>query len=91
MRTIEIYDTTLRDGSQGEGVNFPLEDKLATARQLAEAGVDYVECGYRLSNPNDAQFFERVRGLNLGLPRRRARCRCRARSTASASGAATST
>jgi 2-isopropylmalate synthase len=66
MRTIEIYDTTLRDGSQGEGVNFSLEDKLAIARRLAEVGVDYVEGGYPLSNPKDAQFFERVRALDLG-------------------------
>jgi 2-isopropylmalate synthase len=37
MRTIEIYDTTLRDGSQGEGVNFSLEDKLAVARRIARS------------------------------------------------------
>ena len=66
MRTIEIYDTTLRDGSQGEGVNFSLEDKLAVARRLAEAGIDYIEGGYPLSNPKDAQFFERARSLPLG-------------------------
>ena len=79
MRTIEIYDTTLRDGSQGEGVNFSLEDKLAITRRLDEAGVDYVEGGYPLSNPKDAQYFERVRGLKLrhsrvcafGMTRRR--------------------
>jgi 2-isopropylmalate synthase len=69
MRTIEIYDTTLRDGSQGEGVNFSLEDKLAIARRLAEAGVDFIEGGYPLSNPKDAQFFERARGLSLGRSR----------------------
>jgi 2-isopropylmalate synthase len=69
MRTIEIYDTTLRDGSQGEGVNFSLEDKLAIARRLAEVGVDYIEGGYPLSNPKDAQFFERVRTLDLGRSR----------------------
>ena len=79
MRTIEIYDTTLRDGSQGEGVNFSLEDKLAIARRLDEAGVDFIEGGYPLSNPKDAQFFARARGLNLtrsrlvafGMTRRR--------------------
>jgi 2-isopropylmalate synthase len=79
MRTIEIYDTTLRDGSQGEGVNFSLEDKLAITRRLDEAGVDFIEGGYPLSNPKDAQFFERVRGLPLrhsrvaafGMTRRR--------------------
>jgi 2-isopropylmalate synthase len=79
MRTIEIYDTTLRDGSQGEGVNFSLEDKLAITKRLDEAGVDFIEGGYPLSNPKDAQYFERVRGLNLrhsrvcafGMTRRR--------------------
>ncbi|MFM7249429.1 MAG: citramalate synthase [Planctomycetaceae bacterium] len=69
MRTIEIYDTTLRDGSQGEGVNFSLEDKLAITRRLDAAGVDYVEGGYPLSNPKDAAYFERVRGLALGHSR----------------------
>ena len=79
MRTIEIYDTTLRDGSQGEGINFSLEDKLAIARRLAQAGVDFIEGGYPLSNPKDAQFFARVRDLDLcrsrvvafGMTRRR--------------------
>ena len=79
MRTIEIYDTTLRDGSQGEGVNFSLEDKLAVATRLDEAGVDYIEGGYPLSNPKDAQFFERASNIKLqhaklcafGMTRRR--------------------
>ncbi|NBP51643.1 MAG: citramalate synthase, partial [Actinobacteria bacterium] len=79
MRTIEIYDTTLRDGSQGEGVNFSLEDKLAITRRLDEAGIDFVEGGYPLSNPKDALYFEKVRGLLLrharvcafGMTRRR--------------------
>jgi 2-isopropylmalate synthase len=68
-RSIEIYDTTLRDGSQGEGVNFSLEDKLAITRRLDEAGVDFIEGGYPLSNPKDAQYFERVRGLTLSHSR----------------------
>ena len=79
MRTIEIYDTTLRDGSQGEGVNFSLEDKLAITRRLDAAGIDFVEGGYPLSNPKDAQYFARVRDLPLthsrvvafGMTRRR--------------------
>jgi 2-isopropylmalate synthase len=79
MRTIEIYDTTLRDGSQGEGVNFSLEDKLAITRRLDEAGIDFVEGGYPLSNPKDAQYFARVAELKLrhsrvcafGMTRRR--------------------
>ncbi|MEI7781157.1 MAG: citramalate synthase [Planctomycetota bacterium] len=69
MRTIEIYDTTLRDGSQGEGVNFSLEDKLAITRRLDEAGVDFVEGGYPLSNPKDSQYFARVKDLKLSHSR----------------------
>ncbi|MEM6798463.1 MAG: citramalate synthase, partial [Planctomycetota bacterium] len=57
---IEIYDTTLRDGAQGEGVNFSLEDKVLIARRLDELGFDYVEGGYPLSNPKDAEFFQRI-------------------------------
>ncbi len=79
MRTIEIYDTTLRDGSQGEGVNFSLEDKIAITSRLDAAGMDYIEGGYPLSNPKDAQYFTRVRSLTLkhakivafGMTRRR--------------------
>lgn len=66
MRSIQIYDTTLRDGAQGEGVNFSLQDKLAITRRLAEIGVDYIEGGYPLSNDKDAEFFARVRRLDLG-------------------------
>src|SRR5215471_19679855 len=62
---IQLYDTTLRDGSQGEGVNFSLQDKLLIARRLDELGFDFVEGGYPLSNEKDAQFFERVKRLNL--------------------------
>lgn len=65
MRHVQIYDTTLRDGSQGEGVNFSLEDKLLLARRLDSMGFDYIEGGYPLSNDKDEQFFHRVRDLNL--------------------------
>lgn len=79
MSRIEIYDTTLRDGSQGEGVNFSLEDKLLIARKLDDLGVDYIEGGYPLSNPKDARFFQEIRGISLrhakvaafGMTRRR--------------------
>ncbi|HEV7221998.1 MAG TPA: citramalate synthase, partial [Pirellulales bacterium] len=66
MRRIEIYDTTLRDGSQGEGVSFSLQDKLLIADRLASLGFDYIEGGYPLSNDKDAQFFQRAG--ELGLP-----------------------
>jgi 2-isopropylmalate synthase len=62
---IQIYDTTLRDGSQGEGVNFSLEDKLLITRRLDELGFDFVEGGYPLSNEKDSQFFQRAKELNL--------------------------
>lgn len=61
MPTIELYDTTLRDGAQGEGVNFSLEDKVLIARRLDELGFDFIEGGYPLSNPKDAEFFQRLR------------------------------
>ena len=62
---VRIYDTTLRDGTQGEGVAFSVEDKLAVARKLDELGVDYIEGGWPGSNVKDAEFFERARTLNL--------------------------
>jgi 2-isopropylmalate synthase len=65
MTRIAIYDTTLRDGSQGEGVNFSLQDKLLIAARLDSLGVDVIEGGYPLSNPKDAEFFRRVRDLDL--------------------------
>ncbi len=64
-RRILIYDTTLRDGCQAEGVSLTLEDKLEIARRLDELGVHYIEGGYPLSNPKDEEFFRRVGALNL--------------------------
>ena len=60
MSRIQLYDTTLRDGSQGEGVNFSLQDKLMIATKLDELGFDYIEGGYPLSNPKDEEFFQRA-------------------------------
>src|SRR5689334_9807199 len=65
MTRIHIYDTTLRDGSQGEGVNFSLQDKLNITRRLDELGVDFIEGGYPLSNPKDFEYFQEVRRLTL--------------------------
>ena len=59
-RRIEIYDTTLRDGTQGEGFNLSLQDKLLIAQKLDELGVDYIEGGFPLSNPKDEAFFAEV-------------------------------
>ncbi|MFL5343041.1 MAG: citramalate synthase [Gemmataceae bacterium] len=65
MTRVSIYDTTLRDGSQGEGVNFSLHDKLLLTRRLDDLGVDFIEGGYPLSNPKDAEYFREVRKLKL--------------------------
>ena len=65
MTRIFIYDTTLRDGSQGEGVNFSLQDKLLITARLDALGFDYIEGGYPLSNPKDAAYFRAVRDLEL--------------------------
>src|SRR5215203_942905 len=65
MTRVAIYDTTLRDGSQGEGVNFSLQDKLLLTKKLDELGIDYIEGGYPLSNPKDFEYFQAVRGLKL--------------------------
>ncbi|MCA9154703.1 MAG: citramalate synthase [Planctomycetales bacterium] len=79
MRQIQIYDTTLRDGTQGEGVSLSLQDKLLITKRLDEIGVDFIEGGYPLSNEKDVEYFRRVGELNLkhakvcafGMTRRR--------------------
>ena len=62
---IEIYDTTLRDGTQGEGVNFSVADKCRLVMELDALGVDIIEGGWPGSNPRDGAFFERARKLKL--------------------------
>ena len=69
MSRVELYDTTLRDGSQGEGVNFSVQDKLAITKRLDEMGFDFIEGGYPLSNPKDAEYFRSVRDLRLNHAR----------------------
>lgn len=64
-QSIEIYDTTLRDGSQGEGVSFTVAAKLRIAEKLDHFGVDYIEGGWPGSNPRDMAFFEAARKLRL--------------------------
>jgi 2-isopropylmalate synthase len=65
MNTVEVYDTTLRDGTQGENVSLSVDDKLKVTRLLDDLGVTYIEGGWPGSNPKDAAFFERVRELDL--------------------------
>ena len=76
---IQIYDTTLRDGTQREGISLSCADKLRIAQRLDELGVAFIEGGWPGSNPKDAEFFERARdiavadardrGVRLDLPR----------------------
>ena len=79
----ELYDTTLRDGTQGEGINLSVEDKLRIARRLDEFGMRYIEGGWPGSNPKDAEFFTRAKDLALKHARlaafgstRKAKSRC---------------
>lgn len=60
MSKVILYDTTLRDGTQGEGVSLSCDDKLKIARRLDEFGMDYIEGGWPGSNPKDMEFFERA-------------------------------
>src|SRR4026207_1693568 len=77
-RQIKIYDTTLRDGTQGEGVAFSMEDKVRIAHRLDQLGVHYIEGGWPGSNPKDPRFFQRVQDPGVkgaktsasGAPRR---------------------
>ena len=59
-RSVEIFDSTLRDGAQGEGISFSVEDKLAIVQKLDELGVTFIEAGNPGSNPKDLEFFRRV-------------------------------
>lgn len=78
---IDLYDTTLRDGSQGEGISFSVEDKIAIVRKLDELGIHTIEGGFPSSNPKDEAFFQRVREISLkhariaafGMTRRKGR------------------
>ena len=65
MQKIDIYDTTLRDGSQREGVSLSVNDKLKIAEKLDEFGVSYIEGGWPGSNPKDIEFFRRAAKIKL--------------------------
>jgi 2-isopropylmalate synthase len=68
-KQILIYDTTLRDGTQGEQISFSAEEKLRIAQRLAELGVHYIEGGWPGSNPRDMRFFQLAKDLRLGTTR----------------------
>ncbi|HHT47282.1 MAG TPA: citramalate synthase [Firmicutes bacterium] len=65
MKKFYIYDTTLRDGAQREGISFSVSDKLEIVKLLDSLGVDYIEGGWPGSNPKDIEFFDRLKGLTL--------------------------
>lgn len=65
MKKIRVYDTTLRDGVQGEGVSFSSIGKIRLAKRLDEFGVDYIEGGYAASNPKDMEFFREIKKETL--------------------------
>lgn len=62
---IELYDTTLRDGTQGEHINLSVQDKLLIAQRLDEFGMDFIEGGWPSSNPKDEEFFEKARHVSF--------------------------
>ncbi len=65
MKKVELYDTTLRDGAQSEGISFSVVDKLHVAKKLDDLGLHYIEGGWPGSNPKDAEFYQRARDLKL--------------------------
>ncbi|MCX8053398.1 MAG: citramalate synthase [Armatimonadetes bacterium] len=69
LKQVVIYDTTLRDGMQGEGITFSEEDKLKIARKLDEFGVAYIEGGWPGSNTTDTEFFRRAKDVKFSNAR----------------------
>jgi 2-isopropylmalate synthase len=65
VASVQLYDTTLRDGAQKEGISFSVVDKLNIARKLNELGIHFIEGGWPGSNPKDVEFFQRAKSLNL--------------------------
>ena len=64
-KSISIFDTTLRDGTQGEGISLSADDKVKIAKKLDALGVHYIEGGIPGSNSKDIEFFKRVQDLGL--------------------------
>jgi 2-isopropylmalate synthase len=65
LTEVQLYDTTLRDGAQKEGISFSVVDKLNIVRKLDEVGVHFIEGGWPGSNPKDIEFFHRAKNLSL--------------------------
>ena len=62
---VQLYDTTLRDGSQMEGISLSVEDKIRITKKLDELGMEWIEGGFPGSNPKDAEYFRRLQGVTL--------------------------
>lgn len=65
MEKVFVYDTTLRDGAQGEGISLSVEDKVKITQKLDALGIDYIEGGWPGSNPKDMEYFERMQSIKL--------------------------
>ena len=64
-KNVEIFDSTLRDGAQGQGISFSLEDKVKIVKALDEMGIDYIEAGNPGSNTKDMELFKLVKNINI--------------------------
>ena len=62
---IQLYDTTLRDGSQMQGISFSIDDKIKIVQLLDATSIDYIECGWPGSNPKDCEFFKKIKNIPL--------------------------
>ena len=69
MEPILLYDTTLRDGLQREGMSLSVDEQIAIARRLAEFGMHYIEAGFPMSNPKHAEMFDALESVDLGETR----------------------
>ena len=65
MPKVKLYDTTLRDGSQAEGISYSVRDKIRIAEELDKIGIHYIEGGWPGSNPKDREFFLKINSLKL--------------------------
>ena len=64
-RKIDLFDSTLRDGAQGQGIHFSMEDKLNIVKALDRLGIDYIEGGIPGANPKDTEFFQKMKEVPL--------------------------
>ena len=65
MDKVYIFDSTLRDGSQAQGISFSVSDKVKIAEKLDDLGITYIEAGNPHSNPKDREFFNKIKNIKL--------------------------